>query len=115
MEGNDLLDISQTKAEALDIMNVTSMDAVEFVEDLLDVLFLDAQSRITNTETEAVLLVPCTDIDIERLFWFTILDSVIHQIGDGVLEMHLIDIDGRINGLNLGKDLTTGMLYTKRE
>ena len=112
MEVDDLLDIGQAETKALHVVDITGVDSIELVEDFLHVLLLDTQTGVTDAEEETFFLVPGTDIEVERLIGFTVFHRVIHQIGDGVLEMHLIDIDGRINGLNLGKDLTTGMLYT---
>ena len=91
------------------------MHTIELVEDLLDILFLDTLSCITDTETEVTMIVPCADIDIQRFFGLTVFDSIIHQIGDGILEVHLIDIHGRVDSLNLCIYLSTRMFHAQGE
>ena len=115
MEGDDLLDVGQTQTEALHIVDITRVDTIELIEDLLDVLFLDAQTRVADGEAEMVFVVPRADIDVERLLGLTVLHGIVHQVGDGILEVHLIDKDGRIDGFDLRKDMSTRMLYAERE
>ena len=94
MEVDDLLDVGQTESEAFDIVHVTRMNTVELVEDLLHILLLNAQACIADAETEMVLLVPSADIEVERLIGLAVFHRVVHQVGDGILEMYLIDIYG---------------------
>ena len=94
MEGDDLLDVGEAEAEAFHVVDVAGMHTVELVEDLLHVLFLDAKTGIADGETEAALLVPGLDIEVERLFGFALLHGIVHQVGDGVLEVYFIDEDG---------------------
>ena len=91
------------------------MHSVELVEDLLHVLLLDAQTSITDAEAETLLLVPGTDIKIERLVWLAILYSVVHQVGDGILEVYLVDEDSRIHSLDLRIDMASSMFHSQRE
>ena len=113
MEVDDLLDVGKAETEAFDIVHVTCVNAVELVEYLLHVLLFDALSCIADAEAEMLLLVPRADIEVERLVGLTVFHRVIHQVGDGILEMHLIDIDGRIDSLDLGIDLTACMLHAQ--
>ena len=46
-----LLDIGQSETEALDVVDIARVDAVELLEDLLEVLFLDTLARVANGET----------------------------------------------------------------
>ena len=94
VEVNHLLDVGQTESEALHVVLVASMHTIELIEDFLDVLLLDALSGITDAEQQSVVFVPRADIDIEWLVGLAIFHGIVHQIGDGILEMHLIDIDG---------------------
>ena len=115
MEGDDLLDVGQTQTEALHIVDITRVDTIELIEDLLHILLLNTQTGVTDREAQMILIIPGADIDIERLFGLTILHGIVHQISDGILEMHLIDEDGRIDSLDLSIDLTARMLHTKCE
>ena len=102
---DNLLDVGQTQSEAFHVVHITSMDAVEFVEDFLHVFFLDTLSVVADGEAEMFALVPCTDMDIDGLVCLAILHSVVQQVGDGILEMHFIHEDGRVNGFYLCVDL----------
>ena len=46
MEVDDLLHVGQTETEALHIVDITRVDTIELIKDLLDVLFLDAQTCV---------------------------------------------------------------------
>ena len=112
VEIDDLLDIGKTEAEALYIVDVASMYTIELLEDLLNILLLDTQTCVADAEAEAVLIVPSTDIKVERLVRFAILHSIIHQIGDGILEMHFVNVDGRVDGFYLCIDMSARMLHS---
>ena len=60
-----------------------------------------------------LIVVPRLHRDIERLTWFAILHSIIHQIEDYILEMYLIYIDRGIHCLDIGIHLSARMLYTQ--
>ena len=45
-------------------------------------------------EVQMVVIVPCADEDIDRLFGFAVFHGIIHQVGNGILEMQFIHIDG---------------------
>ena len=94
MQGDDLLDVGQSESEALHVVHITRMYAIELVEDLPHVLLLDAQTGVAYGESETVFLVPRADIDVECLLGLAILHGIVHQIGNGILEVHLIDVDG---------------------
>ena len=47
---DDLLDISQSETEALDVVLVAGVDTVELVEYLAQVLLLDALTSIANAK-----------------------------------------------------------------
>ena len=89
------------------------MDAVEFVEDFLYVLFLDALAVVADGEAEVLALVPCADMDIDGLVCLTIFHGIVQQVGDGILEVHLVHEDGRVNGFYLGVDLAACMFYAE--
>ena len=91
MQVDDALHVGQAQPEALHVVDVAGMHTVELFEYLLDVLLLDALTCVLDREAQAVLIVPGLDVDIERLFGLAILHSVVHQIGDGVLEVNLVD------------------------
>ena len=94
MHVNDLLYIGQSQSETFDVVLVAGVDTVELVEDLLQVLLLDALSGVAYREVQLVVVVPCVDVDIDRLVGLAILHGIVHQIGDGILEVDLVDIDG---------------------
>lgn len=48
VEIDNPLDISQSEAEALHVVDITGMYAVELLEDLLKVLFLHTDARIVH-------------------------------------------------------------------
>ena len=91
------------------------MYTIELIEYLLQVLLLDALTRIADREVEFLFIIPGTDIDVERFLLLAILHGIVHEVGNGILEMYLIDEDSRIDGLNLRINLTTRMLYTQGE
>ena len=91
---NDLLYIGQSQSETFDVVLVAGVDTVELVEDLLQVLLLDALSCVAYGEVQLVVVVPCMDVDIDGLVGLAILHGIVHQIGDGILEVDLVDIDG---------------------
>ena len=111
MEVDDLLDVRQPKSKPLDVVYITSMNAVEFIKDLLDILFLDALTGIANGKVEVLVIIPCLDIDVKRFFWLTVFHCVVHQVCNGILEMRLIHIDGRIDSLDIRIDLAPSVLY----
>ena len=96
-------------------MLVTSVHAIELIEYLLHVLLLDALPRIANAQVQLLAIVPRVDIDVEWFVLLTILHGIIHQVGDGILEVYLIDKDGRFDSFYLRVNLTTGMFHTKVE
>ena len=115
MEVDDLFDVGQSETEALDIVLVTGMYTVELIEDLAEVLFLDALTGVANGEVELVGIVPGMDVDVEGFVLLAVLHSIVHQVGDGILEMHLVDIDSGVNGFYLGVYLASRMLHTQGE
>ena len=113
MQVDDLLNVSQSKSEALDVVLVACVDTVELIKDLLDVFFLDAHAGIADGQAEVfVLVVPGAQVNVERLIGFAVFHRIVHQIGDGILEMHLIDVDSGVDGFYLRIDLAASMLYT---
>ena len=95
MQVDDLLDVGQSETEALDVVLVSRVDTVELIEDFPDVFFLDAHACVANGQAEVlVLVVPGAQENVEGLVGLTVFHRVVHQVGDGILEMHLIDIDG---------------------
>ena len=86
MQIDHLLDIGQSETEALDVVDIARVDAVELLEDLLEVLFLDTLARVANGETEVVLRVPRLQIDVERLVGFGIFDGIVQEVEDDIAE-----------------------------
>lgn len=70
VEIHHFLHIGKTETEALHIVLVTRMHTVELIEDLLDILLLDALTGVTDTQQQTVMVVPRTDIDIQRFLRF---------------------------------------------
>ena len=112
MEVDDLLHVGQTETEALHVVDIARMDTIELVEYLLHVFLLDAQTRVTDAEAETLLFIPSTDIEVERLVWLTILHGVVHQVGDSILEVYLINEDGRIDGFYLRIDMSSSVFHS---
>ena len=94
MQVDDLLDIRQSQTEAFHIMFVARMHAVELLKNFFDILALDALSVVAYGEVQTVVIVSCADEDIDRLFGFAVFHGIIHQVGNGILEMEFIHIDG---------------------
>ena len=91
------------------------MYTIELIEDLLDIVFLDADTRIPYRQVQTVLVVPCLQIDIDGLVGLTVFHCIVEQVVDHVLEVHLIHEDGGIDSTDIGIDLTACMLHTERE
>ena len=106
-----LLYVGQTQSEAFYIMDIAGVDTVEFLENLLQVVLLDTDTGVADREVEVVVVIPCLEVDVQRLVGLAILDGVVHQIEEGVLEMNLIDIYCRVYGLDVGIDFSASMLY----
>ena len=98
MQFHDFPHIGETEAEALHIMHIARMYAVELVEDFLQVLLLHTQTRIIDREIQMMFIIPCLHRDKQRLFGFTILHGIVHQIENHILEMNLIHIERRAYG-----------------
>ena len=71
---NDFLDVCQAQAEALHVMKVAGMNAVELIEYLLQILFLDADAIVLNGDAELVALIPGPHVQQEVL-----LRTLIHH------------------------------------
>ena len=72
MQVDDLLDIRQSQTEAFHIVFVARMHAVELLKNFFDILALDALSVVAYGEVQTVVIVPCADEDIDRLFGFAV-------------------------------------------
>ena len=96
-------------------MHIARMYAVELVEDLLQVLLLHTQTRIIDGEIQMMFIIPCLHRDKQRLFRFTILHGIVHQIEDHILKMHLIHIERGVYRLDIHVYLSTRMLYAEGE
>lgn len=97
MQVDNFFHVGQAQAEALDVVYIASVNTIELIEYLLGVLALDAHTVVFDRETQAVALVPRADVDVELLIGLAILHRIVEQIGDGILEMHLVDVDGRVD------------------
>ena len=115
MEVDDFLDVGQSEAEALDVVYVAGVHAIELVEDFPHVFAPHALSVVGDGETELIVLVPGANMDVYGLVGLSILHGVVHQVGNGILEVHLVHIDGRIYGFYLGVNLAAGVLHTQGE
>ena len=62
-----------------------------------------------------MFIIPCLHRDKQRLFGFTILHGIVHQIENHILEMHLIHIERRVYRLDIHVYLSTRMLYAEGE
>ena len=91
------------------------MDTIELVEHFLKVLALDADTCIANGEIERVVIVPRVHVNVERLVLLAIFHSVVEQVVDHVLEMHLVDKDGRVYSFYLRIDMASRVLDAQRE
>ena len=81
-------------ASRISLLLVTGMHAVELFEDFAEVFFLDALTGVADGEIELLLVVPGADIDVEGLVLLAVLHGIVHEVGNGVLEVYLIDEDG---------------------
>ena len=106
-----LLYVGQTQSEAFYIMDIAGVDTVELLENLLQVVLLDTDTGIADREVEVGVVIPRLEVNVQRLVRLAILDGVVHQVKEGVLEMHLIDIYCRVYSLYIGIDFSAGMLY----
>ena len=70
------------------------MYAIELVEYLLDIFFLDALTVILDAEAQMLAFVPSANVDVDRLIGLAIFHRVIQQVGDGIGEVHLVNEDG---------------------
>ena len=91
------------------------MYTIELVEYLLQVFLLHTQAGIRNREIQMLFIIPGLHRDVKRFVRLTVFHSIVHQIEDDILEMHLVNIESRIDGFDIGIDLTTCMLNAERE
>ena len=62
MQVNHLLHVGKSQAEAFHIVAVSSMHAVELLEDFLLVFLLDTLSGVPDANADLVALVPCGNV-----------------------------------------------------
>ena len=93
VQDDDLLDVSQTEAKALDVMHIACVYAVELLKHLLKVVALNAQACVADGEIKMRVIVPCAYVDVDRLVGFAIFYCIVEQVVNDILEVHLIDID----------------------
>ena len=96
-------------------MDIACMYTIELVEYLLQVFLLHTQAGIRNREIQMLFIIPGLHRNVKRLVWLTVFHGIIHQIEDNILEMHLVNIESRIDGFDIGIDLSTCMLHAERE
>ena len=90
---DDFLHVSQSETEAFYVVYVAGMNTIEFIEDFLHVLALNALSVVGNGEAELVTVVPGSYVDVDGLIGLAVFHSVVHEVGNGVLEVYLINVD----------------------
>ena len=103
---NHLLYISQSQAKALDVVPVAGRNAVEFLEDLLQVFTLHADAVIGDCDLDVVLV--GVDRGHHEFGWHifaAVLDGVIQQVENHVGEVHAVYIDDGILGIEVGIDV----------
>ena len=68
------------------------MYAVELLENLAQVLLLDAYAGIADGDRDlAGRGVPRADVEIQRLIGLAVLDGVVDEVEDDIAEMRLAD------------------------
>ena len=113
MQIHYLLNVGKTEAEALHVMHIAGMNAIELVEYLLQVLLLHSHARIVDGQIEMMFIIPCLHRDEQRLIRLAILHGIVHQIEDYILEMPLVDEEGGIYRLDIHINLAARMLHTE--
>ena len=93
MQINDFLDIRKSQPKALCIVPVSRVNTIELFKDLLEIFFLYTDTCVSDRQVKKVIIIPSLHIYVERTIGTAVFNSIIHQIEDCILEMHLIDID----------------------
>ena len=111
-----LLHVGQAESEALDVVLVAGMHAIELVEDALQVVLLYADAVVGDADAEVCLaLIEGVNLDGERLVLASVLEGVVQQVEDDVCEVHLVGVDEGIVGLELHVERTTYLRHFQRE
>ena len=97
--------ICQAEAETLYIVLVTSVYPVELVEDALQVVLLNADAIVGDADADVrLVLVVGMYLDGKWFFLTAILEGIVQQIEDDVGEVHLVDVDNGVLGIELAGD-----------
>ena len=100
-----LVDVGEAESESLDVVAIARRDAIEFVEDLFQVLLADAYAVVGNGDFDAIVSdVARRDGEKQGCFLASIFDSVVKEIENHVGEMHLVDMNNAVFGVEIGSD-----------
>ena len=112
---DDLVDIGQAQSEAFHVVHIAGGDTIEANEDLLQVFFFDADPVVLDEELELAVLVAGAGHEAQGHFLSAILDGVVQQVEEHVGQVHLIGVDGGVQGAEIEVDRAAIFLHLERE
>lgn len=113
---DNLAHIGQAETEALDVVAVAGIDAVEFVENLLEVVALYADAVVGDAYFEPVVGdVAAAYGKFKIAVLGAVLYGVVEQVEDYVGEVHLVDLDDGVHGVEVGGDAAAVFLNLELE
>lgn len=97
VERHHLRDVAESYAEAFDVVDVAGVDAVEFFENMLLVLFRDANAIVFHAQHGPLALLAGADDEVGLAGG--VLDGVVHQVVHHVGYVQLVGVEGAGDGL----------------
>ena len=94
---NHFVNVGQTQAKALHVVAVACRDAVELLEDLLQVFAFHADAVVLDGDLDVVLIwIDGGYHEFGRHVVAPILDGIVQQVEDDVGEVHAVHVDDGI-------------------
>ena len=114
-EQHHLVHIGQTEAEALHVVTVARVHAVELVENLLQVALGNAQTVVADGNHEMTVFVPGLDGQMQRHTLAAVLHGIVHQIIYNVREVHFVHTDFCLLRVQMSLYLAAVLTHLQRE
>lgn len=104
---NDVANVGEPESKSFDVVSVPGVDAIEFLEDFLEIFFSDSDSVVFNSDEQVVSVVLCGDGELQLSVRRLIFHRVVHEIEDDVGEVHFIDEDLRVLSFQVGCEVSS--------
>ena len=113
--GDHILHVGQPEAEAFHIVTVARVDAIEFLENLFQVLFFDADAVVGHSDNVAAVGALGGDAELEGSVGVLVFYGVVHEVEHHVGEMHLVHKHHVLRGFHVCVDGAAGGFHFEAE